>query len=155
MQKFHYYLTLILYISLTLPAFAQSDRYVYNREVEVAFANGVNAYFGGDYETAIAELDRVIKREVTKSISRILSVIQVIFVDSDRCQVSRLRMMAYGNCRHSPLSGVHAVRPTRLGTTGTFLSGRIVTHSPFTLPSSQPSLALFRDHRVPRDHLVS
>lgn len=63
MKKFHYYLTLILYLSLTLPAFAQSGRYVYNREVEVAFANGVNAYFEGDYETAIAELDRVIIEE--------------------------------------------------------------------------------------------
>ena len=63
MKKFLYYLFPVLYISLSLSAFAQSKGYVYNRDLEVAFANGVNAYFEADYETAIAELDRVISEE--------------------------------------------------------------------------------------------
>ena len=58
MNIFQYCLSLILYISLSLNVFAQSSGYVYNRDVEIAFAEGVNAYYEGDYETAIAELDR-------------------------------------------------------------------------------------------------
>lgn len=63
MKIFRYCLFLSLYISLSLTTYAQSKGYVYNRDVEVAFADGVNAYYEGDYEAAIAELDRVIHKE--------------------------------------------------------------------------------------------
>ena len=49
-----------LFISHAITANAQPKGYVYKRDVEVAFANGVNAYYEGDYETAIAQLDKVI-----------------------------------------------------------------------------------------------
>ena len=61
MQVFQIIMFITLFISQALTANAQSSGYGYNREVEVAFANGVNAYIEGNYETAIAELDMVLR----------------------------------------------------------------------------------------------
>ena len=63
MKIFRYIMLISLLISPAASANGQSKVYVYNRDVEVAFANGVNAYYEGDYETAIAELGRVIHEE--------------------------------------------------------------------------------------------
>jgi len=63
MQIFQIITFITLLISQALTANAQSGDYVYDRELEVAFANGVHAYIEGDYETAIAELGMVIREE--------------------------------------------------------------------------------------------